>query len=568
MSYVALYRKYRPNNFNDLIGQNAVTSIIKNEILNNKVSHAYLFSGPRGTGKTSAAKIIAKMVNCHNLSPDGVPCGTCSSCLNFYNSSDVVEIDAASNNGVDEIRELRDKVNLVPTYGKYKVYIIDEVHMLTNQAFNALLKTLEEPPKHIIFILATTEFSKIPDTVVSRCQKFQFSRFSTNEIVERLVYIASKENISIDREILVEIARLSNGGLRDAINIFDQFISYSGVSGVESKKSLNDLYLLNGVVSLDEMLCLLDFIIEKKLDKIVSFVNDITKTGKDMSHFLEDFSFLIKNVYLLKNDIDLFDEVFKGKTKALMKFSNNFSSDFLYNTIFSLNELVNQLRNSNFSSILLTMFFINLSLNYSSSSVDVDFSDKEIVNNDVGSNDKNISFTNNSIIENIENKTDSKFNIQSLSLELKKIRINNAFATASKEYKENFLKNWKIAVSSDNIDPLIKSIISDLDVLVVGENDVIFAVKYDSLLERVYNHFDQIKKIIDSSFEKEYRIVFIDLDEWKYEKDKYILNIKSGKNYVYIDENDRNKKCGNDIKKDDVDKIISILGDDVVNFEN
>lgn len=565
MSYVALYRKYRPNNFNDLIGQNAVTSIIKNEILNNKVSHAYIFSGPRGTGKTSAAKIIAKMVNCHNLSPDGVPCGTCSSCLNFYNSSDVVEIDAASNNGVDEIRELRDKVNLVPTYGKYKVYIIDEVHMLTNQAFNALLKTLEEPPKHIIFILATTEFSKIPDTVVSRCQKFQFSRFSTNEIVERLVYIASKENISIDREILVEIARLSNGGLRDAINIFDQFISYSGV---ESKKSLNDLYLLNGVVSLDEMLCLLDFIIEKKLDKIVSFVNDITKTGKDMSHFLEDFSFLIKNVYLLKNDIDLFDEVFKEKTKALMKFSNNFSSDFLYNTIFSLNELVNQLRNSNFSSILLTMFFINLSLNYSSSSVDVDFSDKEIVNNDVGSNDKNISFTNNSIIENIENKTDSKFNIQSLSLELKKIRINNAFATASKEYKENFLKNWKIAVSSDNIDPLIKSIISDLDVLVVGENDVIFAVKYDSLLERVYNHFDQIKKIIDSSFEKEYRIVFIDLDEWKYEKDKYILNIKSGKNYVYIDENDRNKKCGNDIKKDDVDKIISILGDDVVNFEN
>lgn len=565
MSYVALYRKYRPNNFNDLIGQNAVTSIIKNEILNNKVSHAYLFSGPRGTGKTSAAKIIAKMVNCHNLSPDGVPCGTCSSCLNFYNSSDVVEIDAASNNGVDEIRELRDKVNLVPTYGKYKVYIIDEVHMLTNQAFNALLKTLEEPPKHIIFILATTEFSKIPDTVVSRCQKFQFSRFSTNEIVERLVYIASKENISIDREILVEIARLSNGGLRDAINIFDQFISYSGV---DSKKSLNDLYLLNGVVSLDEMLCLLDFIIEKKLDKIVSFVNDITKTGKDMSHFLEDFSFLIKNVYLLKNDIDLFDEVFKGKTKALMKFSNNFSSDFLYNTIFSLNELVNQLRNSNFSSILLTMFFINLSLNYSSSSVDVDFSDKEVVNSDVNSNDKNISFTNNSIIENIENKTDSKFNIQSLSLELKKIRINNAFATASKEYKENFLKNWKIAVSSDNIDPLIKSIISDLDVLVVGENDVIFAVKYDSLLERVYNHFDQIKKIIDSSFEKEYRIVFIDLDEWKYEKDKYILNIKSGKNYVYIDENDRNKKCGNDIKKDDVDKIISILGDDVVNFEN
>ena len=166
--YLALYRKYRPNNFNDLVGQSGVSTIIKNEILNNKISHAYLFSGPRGTGKTSTAKIIAKMINCSNLGADGTPCEKCASCLNFNSSSDIVEIDAASNNGVDEIRDLRDKVNLVPTIGKYKIYIIDEVHMLTVQAFNALLKTLEEPPAHVVFILATTEFYKIPATVVTR----------------------------------------------------------------------------------------------------------------------------------------------------------------------------------------------------------------------------------------------------------------------------------------------------------------------------------------------------------------------------------------------------------------
>ena len=227
MSYLALYRKYRPKSFEDFVGQDEIAKIIKNEILNDKISHAYLFSGPRGTGKTSTAKIIARMINCHNLATDGIPCGKCESCINFNNNSDIVEIDAASNNGVDEIRELRDKVNLVPTSGKYKIYIIDEVHMLTTQAFNALLKTLEEPPAHVIFILATTEFHKIPITVVSRCQKFQFLKFSIEEIISKLQYIVDNENINVSNDVLYEIARLSDGGLRDAINMLDQLSSFS-----------------------------------------------------------------------------------------------------------------------------------------------------------------------------------------------------------------------------------------------------------------------------------------------------------------------------------------------------
>ena len=272
MSYLALYRKYRPTNFDDLVGQNEISSIIKNAILSDRISHAYLFSGPRGTGKTSTAKIIAKMINCSNLSEEGIPCDKCPSCLNFNSNTDIVEIDAASNNGVDEIRELRDKVNLVPTYGKYKIYIIDEVHMLTTQAFNALLKTLEEPPKHVIFILATTEYYKIPVTVSSRCQKFQFLKFSNEDIVNRLVYIAEKENININKDALVEVARLSDGGLRDAINMLDQLSSYKN-----DNINVEDVYKLSGVISYSDFADLVLSIYYNKVVDIVDFIESIDK---------------------------------------------------------------------------------------------------------------------------------------------------------------------------------------------------------------------------------------------------------------------------------------------------
>ena len=190
MNYLALYRKYRPNDLNEVVGQSEIKKILASSVKNNTITHAYLFSGPRGTGKTTMAKILAKMVNCSN-NIDGNACNKCDSCLNILKSNDVIEIDAASNNGVDEIRELREKATLVPTNAKYKVYIIDEVHMLTTQAFNALLKILEEPPSHVIFILATTEYHKIPLTITSRCQKFQFSKISVDEIVDRLKKIAN-----------------------------------------------------------------------------------------------------------------------------------------------------------------------------------------------------------------------------------------------------------------------------------------------------------------------------------------------------------------------------------------
>ena len=314
VGYLALYRKYRPNNFADLVGQSEVVTIIKNEILNDKISHAYLFSGPRGTGKTSTAKIIAKMINCYNLSDEGIPCGKCDSCLNFDSSSDVVEIDAASNNGVDEIRDLRDKVNLVPTYGKYKIYIIDEVHMLTTQAFNALLKTLEEPPSHIVFILATTEFYKIPITVVSRCQKFQFLKFSNDVIIDRLKYICKEEKIKASDDVLLEIARLSDGGMRDAINMLDQLSSFGN-----SKIVLDDVYKLNGVLSYNDFSDLYRYICSNDCNSIINFVESVDISGKNMNRFADDFLVFLKDLLIYKSvssnsfeaveKKDLFDDI-------------------------------------------------------------------------------------------------------------------------------------------------------------------------------------------------------------------------------------------------------------------
>ena len=552
MSYLALYRKYRPTNFDDLVGQNEISSIIKNAILSDRISHAYLFSGPRGTGKTSTAKIIAKMINCSNLSEEGIPCDKCPSCLNFNSNTDIVEIDAASNNGVDEIRELRDKVNLVPTYGKYKIYIIDEVHMLTTQAFNALLKTLEEPPKHVIFILATTEYYKIPVTVSSRCQKFQFLKFSNEDIVNRLVYIAEKENININKDALVEVARLSDGGLRDAINMLDQLSSYKN-----DNINVEDVYKLSGVISYSDFADLVLSIYYNKVVDIVDFVENIDKNGKNLDRFNDDFISFLKDVLIYKNTSNLDDSI-EDKGNSIKKVAKVCSVLDLYKIIIDLNDLSNKIKNSSFSKILFIVEFINLANYFKNENNTVD-NNKDNVRKDKVNNKKSVI-----IVE----KTNIVSNNTSLSDKNRKIRINNAFSSASKDLKDKFINKWQEVldrVVNDSAYSMIAGMINDVEILVVGECNVLFLAKYDSLLDRLFQQLDKIEQLLYDVFNIKYKIMFLLDDEWKYEKNNYISNIKNGIKYNYIEE--EIEKFNEEKKDEDIEKIVSILGDDVISYK-
>lgn len=552
MSYLALYRKYRPTNFADLVGQNEISSIIKNAILSDRISHAYLFSGPRGTGKTSTAKIIAKMINCSNLSEEGIPCDKCPSCLNFNSNTDIVEIDAASNNGVDEIRELRDKVNLVPTYGKYKIYIIDEVHMLTTQAFNALLKTLEEPPKHVIFILATTEYYKIPVTVSSRCQKFQFLKFSNEDIVNRLVYIAEKENININKDALVEVARLSDGGLRDAINMLDQLSSYKN-----DNINVEDVYKLSGVISYSDFADLVLSIYYNKVVDIVDFVESIDKNGKNLDRFNDDFISFLKDVLIYKNTSNLDDSI-EDKGNSIKKVAKVCSVLDLYKIIIDLNDLSNKIKNSSFSKILFIVEFINLA-NYFKNENDTVDNNKDNVRKDKDNNKKSVITV---------EKVNIISNNTSLSDKNRKIRINNAFSSASKDLKDKFINKWQEVldrVVNDSAYSMIAGMINDVEILVVGECNVLFLAKYDSLLDRLFQQLDKIERLLYDVFNIKYKIMFLLDDEWKYEKNNYISNIKNCIKYNYIEE--EIEKFNEEKKDEDIEKIVSILGDDVISYK-
>lgn len=564
MSYLALYRKYRPNSFEDFVGQIEVSSIIKNEILTNRISHAYLFSGPRGTGKTSTAKIIARMINCSNLSDKGIPCGTCDSCINFNSNSDIVEIDAASNNGVDEIRELRDKVNLVPTFGKYKIYIIDEVHMLTTQAFNALLKTLEEPPLHVIFILATTEFYKIPVTVVSRCQKFQFLKFSIEDIVLKLRQIAEKESIIVSYEVLYEIARLSDGGLRDAINMLDQLSSFK-----EGKLEIQDVYKLNGVISYDEFKNLLDFIYKNDIVSIINFLENVDKTGKSFERFTEDLISFLKDILIFKST-KTFNFNIQEKIECIKYLNDIFSSDILYQFIENLNDISIKIRNSSFAKILIITDFIKLSNKINNVSEKTsEKSEKANQNNervnvisDNKNNDKSIDFN-----KGITYQNKSKILFSSINDKTKKIRINNTFATATKKYKEDFMSKWNLVLdkaSNSSEFVSIAGLLNDVEILVVGEKNIIFLAQYDSLLERLMSQLQIIENLILNVFNIKYKIVFLLKDEWDFEKQKYIVNLKSLNKYTYIEEDEETNSTSSD---EDIDKLVSIFGADVIKYK-
>lgn len=297
MAHLVLYRKYRPQKFSEIAGQSHIVKTITNQIKFDDIAHGYLFSGSRGSGKTTIARLIAKALNCEQRKESGEPCNKCSSCLeiNEGQSLDLIEIDAASNRGIDEIRELREKIRFAPTKGKYKVYIIDEVHMLTKEAFNALLKTLEEPPAHVVFILATTEIGKIPATIISRTQRFDFKKLSVDEIIKKLKEIAKKEEIEIDAKALQIIALNADGAMRDAASLLGQVMS------VEDKKITSDeVESILGKSSQESIIALADFMVKKDLRQAVLLVNAVLNDGFDLSRFTKEFIGYLRKTLLVK----------------------------------------------------------------------------------------------------------------------------------------------------------------------------------------------------------------------------------------------------------------------------
>ena len=356
--YQALYRQYRPKTFDEVLGQEHITTTIKNQIKNNNIGHAYLFSGTKGTGKTSTAKIFSRAVNC--LNPiDGNPCNQCEICKGILDESimDVIEMDAASNRRIDDIRELKDKVIYPPSRTKYKIYIIDEVHMLTTEAFNALLKTLEEPPKHLIFILATTEAEKLPQTILSRCQKYDFKRIKSTDITKNMGNICKELKIPVEERALKLIARNSDGSMRDALSLLDQCISYK-----EGELKYEDTLDILGIANTDILFKLVDNIIDRELEKALFNIDDIIQNGKDINQFIKDLIYHFRNLLIVKtshNPMEIID--MEGETiERYREQSKKMSIDYILNSLDILNESENQAKWATQPRIILEMAIIKI----------------------------------------------------------------------------------------------------------------------------------------------------------------------------------------------------------------
>ena len=542
MAYISLYRKYRPRKFSDVIGQDVIIKILKNSILNNKIGHAYIFSGPRGTGKTSTAKIFARAVNC--LSPnDGDVCEKCDVCkINFDEGIDIVEIDAASNNGVDEIREIRNSIKLLPVELKYKVYIVDEVHMLSTSAFNALLKTLEEPPAHAIFILATTEINKIPLTVLSRCQKFDFKKITKEDIFKRLKYIIKEENITnIDDDIVDLISNLSDGGLRDAINLLDQVISLN-----KSIITQTDVLNLIGAINQDEIFIFLDKVIKCDIGNIIKIVNDYYDNSINFINIVNSLENLIKDIIIFNNSSNYFSKEYEEK---LFNFSKVDIDKLLKSSeyLFSLN---NEIKKNN-QRVISEIYFLRIALLFKNN--------EDIILKEEEKNEDNKK-------EEIKEKEEKLFKEDNDIENIDKSRlINNVFSGANKEEKEKFINNFnKInELLTDKKYNSLANLLIKSTPEVVSDKMILFSFKNNFEVVLFDKNEDLIRKMLKSIYNKNYDIVAISEEKWIEEKNKYIKNIKSGVKYTYIEEK-KEKKVTKKKKNELENSISNIFGEDII----
>lgn len=571
--YQALYRKYRPKDFDSVVGQNPIIKTLKNSIKNHNFSHAYMFFGSRGTGKTTISKIFARNINC--LSPvDGIACQKCDACKVSFSKDciDIIEIDAASNNGVDEIRDLKNKISLVPSELKYKVYIIDEVHMLSIGAFNALLKTLEEPPEHAIFILATTDPQKVPETIVSRCQCFSFKRISTDVIKNRLRFVCDEEKIDIDDEVLYNIAVLSDGGMRDALGLLDKLISYSS-----EKITMDDFVEINGIISSKDIDDFIINVMNGNISSILNSINNFDNNGKNLIQILSQLLNYSRNLLV---DYYLGEKKYDFSIEKLQCFAN------------LLNEKMFDIKKSSNTRIyfeMLILKFINdqiLSINNNCGQDNQDLTNKKIDNSNIsvksdktniGDEEKENSYNkqikessdvnlvnndvNNVLSTDSEEEDDDEFDFNSymdeneeeednynvLSTEdvesnvpriinldeIMDVRVNNTLASANKELlkkeKEKFelLKDFTF---DQEIGYIVCSIL-DSKLRAVSSENIIISYEYDSNVKQHLTNLDKIIEVYNKITNSNKNIAIISDEKWEKVKNDYISNLKNNIKY-------------------------------------
>ena len=585
--YHALYRKYRPADFDSVVGQDAIIKTLKNSIINHNFSHAYMFFGPRGTGKTTVSKIFARNVNC--LSPkDGIACGKCDACKASFSKDciDILEIDAASNNGVNEIRELRNNVALVPSELTYKVYIVDEVHMLSDAAFNALLKTLEEPPEHVIFILATTDPQKVPETIISRCQCFSFKRISDDVIKERLKYVCKQEKIKIEDDVLEAISTLSDGGLRDALGALDKMVSYTN-----DKITLDDFNEVNGIISSSEINDFIHSILLGNIQNVLSSISEYNNKGKNLIQIMMQVSNYGRNMvvdyYLNQKELDI-------DVDLLQKFVND------------LNDKTFDIKKSSNTKVYIEMFilkFINDNVICSNTNkkmtscndavgtkeevIEDKKEEKQEIREDTSNNEnvdvkecikqedsinseemKSISKSKNPVENSFDNAGNNVIPKILNVDEIMKVRINNAFATADKSLLKEETSNFELLKDysfDQEIGYLVNSLL-DSKLRVVGNNDMIISFDSKAIVEQNLVNLLQLNDVYEKITKSTKNIAIITDEEWEILKKEYISNLKNNVSYEVKEEPE---VILEEIKNDDIisSSAISLFGEDIVEIE-
>lgn len=575
MSYQALYRVWRPQTFEDLVGQDMITKTLKNALATKQTTHAYLFAGPRGTGKTSCAKLFAKALNCPNQ-VNGDPCNECEICkaITAGRLNDVIEIDAASNNGVEEIRDIRDKVKYAPTQADYKVYIIDEVHMLSTSAFNALLKTLEEPPANVVFILATTDPHKIPATIISRTQRFDFKRITSGAILERMEYILKQKQFEYDEQALNVIARAAEGGMRDALSILDQVLSFG-----DNKVTLDNALLVTGSVTRENLIKYLSQVQNHETVAGLQTIHAILDEGKDSKRLLEDLINCCRDLLLYKQAPEMLEQtgsvMIDDEFKDMAERSN---PETLYRYIDTLNEQQENMRYSMHQSVYLEVLTVKLakidgkerktsvqSLQTAPETLD-ELNDLQRQVKELKDQVKNLLGKTNRGFSGEKTSRPAKKTVQRYEIKIDVASIYRILGSATKIDKNRFLDCMKDILSTLNISS--KAMFKMCEIEAAGPEGIILSFNNEFICGRIINE-ERVRDEFENSVGRIYgdakKIVYVPKNRWLNIRQEYIKQMRSGtipKDATEIP-SDQTKEHGDDI----VQEAEDIFGKDLIEIK-